>query len=185
MGRRLPDSPSLQPGAPVCTAAASPSLARRPAWRRLALGLGLLGALGLSTRVVRLNVSPSVPLGLYRLAALETPLRVGTLVLLPVPAVVRPWWSSWWIPLLKPVAAVAGDEVCIEQGWLRVAGAWYGPVLTEAHGKPLPQWRGCVVVPEDAVFLATDKPGSLDGRYFGMTRVADLTAQAVPLLTWR
>ena len=35
------------------------------------------------------------------------------------------------------------------------------------------------------VFLASQAPRSLDGRYFGVTPVATLTAQASPLLTWR
>ena len=35
------------------------------------------------------------------------------------------------------------------------------------------------------VFLAGRVEQSLDSRYFGPVRVAHLTAQAVPLLTWR
>ena len=53
-----------------------------PAWRTrssLVLG-GLVLAAVLSTRWVRLNGSPSVPLGLYRLAAVREPLARGTLV---------------------------------------------------------------------------------------------------------
>ena len=55
----------------------------------------------------------------------------------------------------------------------------------EAEGKPLPQFDGCHVVPEGAVLLASTQPKSLDGRYFGMTPMAELTAQAVPLWVWR
>jgi type IV secretory pathway protease TraF len=156
-------------------------------WRtrsNVALSMLLMMAV-VSTYWVRLNVSPSVPYGLYWLTAVHTPLSLGTLVVLPVPAVVRPWWSTWWIPLLKPVAALAGDEVCVEEGWLRVGGNWIGPVYTQAHGMPLPQWQGCQRVPEGAVFLASGELRALDGRYWGMTPVATLTAQAIPLFTWR
>src|SRR5438105_13676842 len=55
------------------------------------------------------------------------------------------------------------------------------------YEKPPPQsprLRGCVRVPAGAVFLASPAPRSLDGRYFGMTPVADITARAMPLLTW-
>ena len=145
---------------------------------------GLVLAAVLSTRWVRLNVSPSVPYGLYRLAPLTRPLARGTLVVLPVPPVVRPWHARW-VPLLKPVAAVAGDLVCLWDHGLFVAGQWYGPVWREAAGRPLPQIRGCLRVPEGAVFLASPFPKSLDGRYWGITPVADLTAQAIPLITWR
>jgi conjugative transfer signal peptidase TraF len=156
--------------------------ARRPR-SSLVLG-GLVLAAVVSTRWVRLNLSPSVPRGVYRLAPVAVPLARGTLVVLPVPAVVQPWQSAW-VPLLKPVAAVAGDMVCVVDAGLWVAGQWYGPVYEEAHGMPLPQLRGCFFVQAGAVFLASAVPKSLDARYFGPTPVATLTAQATPLFTWR
>jgi conjugative transfer signal peptidase TraF len=145
------------------------------------LGVLVLAAV-VSTRWVRLNLSPSVPYGLYLLRPVPAPLARGTLVLLPVPVAVRAWQ---WRPLLKPVAAIAGDEVCIHDSGLWIAGQWYGEVYSEAHGKGLPHQGGCQVVPEGAVFLASTQPKSLDGRYFGMTPTATLMARAVPLLIWR
>jgi type IV secretory pathway protease TraF len=158
------------------------------AWARrtrssLVLGVLVLAAV-VSTRWVRLNLSPSVPLGVYRLERLAPPLARGTLVVLSAPASIRPWWRSL-ASLLKPVAAVAGEEVCGVWGELFVQGEWYGPVFPEAQGKPLPHLDGCAVVPEGTVFLASTQPKSLDGRYFGMTPIATLTARAVPLWTWR
>jgi type IV secretory pathway protease TraF len=165
-------------------------LPRRAPRPRLTCSTLVLGGVVLvaivSTHWIQYNISPSAPLGFYRLTALGAAPHVGTLVLLPVPAVMRPWWPSWWIPLLKPIAAVAGDEVCVEEGWVRIRGRWYGPMLTEAQGKPLPQcWAGCRTIAEGEVFLASDTPHSLDSRYFSSVPVATLTAQAVPLLTWR
>ena len=149
----------------------------------LVLGVLVLAAV-VSTRWVRLNLSPSVPLGVYRLERLAPPLARGTLVILSPPASIRPWWRSL-ASLLKPVAAVAGEEVCGVGGELFVHGEWYGPIYTEADGKPLPHLDGCQVVPEGTVFLASTQPKSLDGRYFGVTPIADLTARAVPLWIWR
>ena len=169
------------------------SARQRPAWTTrlrgqrprssLVFGVLVLAAV-VSTRWVRLNLSPSVPVGVYRLARLTPPLARGTLVLLPLPVAVRPWHRAG-APLLKPVAAVAGDEVCVQEGTLWVAGTSYGPVYAEADGKPLPHLEGCQTVPEAQVLLASAAPRSLDGRYFGLTRVAELTARAVPLVTWR
>jgi type IV secretory pathway protease TraF len=105
-------------------------------------------------------------------------------VVLPVPARVQAWQSRW-VPLLKPVAAVAGEQVCIEQRWLQIQGTWVGPVLHEAHGMALPQWRGCHIVQEGDVFLASAVPNSLDSRYFGPVPITSLTGQATPLFTWR
>ena len=151
-------------------------------WSSLMLGVLVLAAV-VSTRWVRVNVSPSAPLGLYRLAAVVPPLPRGTLVLLPVPPAVRPW-HAWFLPLLKPVAGVPGDVVCGEEA-LTINGTSYGPMYREAHGTTLPRLTGCMTVPEGAVFLASTRPRSLDGRYFGMTPVPTITARMVPLWTWR
>ena len=61
---------------------------------------------------------------------------------------------------------------------------YHGVVYQEAHGHPLPRLTGCTTIPVGTVLLASRVPGSLDGRYFGPTPLADLTAQAIPLLTW-
>jgi type IV secretory pathway protease TraF len=147
----------------------------------LAFGVLVLAAVA-GTRWVRVNVSPSVPYGLYLLTALPAPLPRGTLVVLPVPPTLRRWQT---LPLLKPVAAVAGDTVCLSEEGLWMEGVGYGPVYREAHGVPLPVWRGCLVVPPGELFLASQEPRSLDSRYFSTVPVAKLTAQAIPLVTWR
>jgi type IV secretory pathway protease TraF len=147
----------------------------------LVLGVLVLAAV-VSTRWIRCNVSPSVPYGLYLLRTVQTPLAHGTLVLLPVPASVRAWQ---WRPLLKPVAAIAGDEVCERDSGLWIAGQWYGEVYGEAAGKVLPHLGGCQTIQAGEVFLASTAPRSLDARYFGPVRIAALTAQALPLMTWR
>jgi type IV secretory pathway protease TraF len=151
--------------------------------RSLVLG-GLVLAAVVSTRWVRLNVSPSVPLGAYRLAAVRETLLRDTLVVLPVPASVRSFWPSW-MPLLKPIAGLPGDQVCVLEGTLWIRDLAYGPVLTASHGHPVPHVEGCLVVQAGEVFLASQAPHSLDSRYFGPIPVAALTAQATPLVTWR
>ena len=108
----------------------------------------------------------------------------GTLVMLPVPASVQPF-HAWWVPLLKPVAAVAGDWVCVYEQHLWINGLDYGLQMEQAAGQWLPQWLGCRVLGTGEVFLASGVLRSLDGRYFGVTRVKTLTAQAIPVLTWR
>jgi type IV secretory pathway protease TraF len=126
-----------------------------------------------------------MPYGLYQLTAVRAPLTRGAVVVLPVPASVHPWhWR--WLPLLKPIAGLAGDTVCNRDHTLYVNSTPYGPIYQSAHGKPLPQLdTGCVVVPEAHVFLASPAPKSLDSRYIGAVPIVNLTAQATPLLTWR
>jgi conjugative transfer signal peptidase TraF len=148
----------------------------------LVLGVCVLVAV-VSTRWVRLNVSGSVPYGLYRLSAVPSALTPGMLVVLPVPASVQPWHSRW-LPLLKPVAATAGQDVCVQEDTLWIGGQSYGPVRHEAHGRRVPHIEGCATVEPGMVFLASHAPASLDGRYFGSTPVSTLTARALPVLTW-
>jgi len=79
-----------------------------------------------------------------------------------------------------------GDGVCHLDHTLYVNGVDFGPVYVSAHGMALPQMdAGCFVVPAGQVFLASPAPRSLDARYFGPVAVAALTAQALPLFTWR
>jgi type IV secretory pathway protease TraF len=139
---------------------------------------------------VRVNISPSAPYGLYWLSAVPTPLPRGALVVLPVPASVQGVWSAW-VPLLKPVAGVAGDVVC---RWGITLWVWsvpgaepvsYGLVWNTAHGHPLPRWEGCLVVQEGEVFLASTVEHSLDSRYFGPVALSSIHAVATPLWTWQ
>jgi type IV secretory pathway protease TraF len=106
------------------------------------------------------------------------------LVVLPVPASVRPWHSRL-LPVLKPVAGIPGDAVCHQDNTLLVNGTSYGPVLTQSHGQALPHIVGCQVVQDGEVFLASAVPKSLDSRYYGPVKVEALTAHAIPLWTWR
>jgi len=126
-----------------------------------------------------------MPYGLYRLTAVREPLTRGALVVLPVPAPVQRWQSRW-LPLLKPVAAVAGDAVCVWDNGLWIEGQWYGVLHEVAQGMLLPRlYAGCFFMQPGEVFLASAAPRSNDSRYFGPIPVAALTAQATPLLTWR
>lgn len=149
----------------------------------LVIALAVLLAV-VSTRWVRLNVSHSLPVGLYWLSAVPVELPRGAFVVLDVPRSIQHLWLSW-VPLLKPVAGIPGDVVCHQEARLMINGTDYGPVVG-THGKPLPHLEtGCQTVPVGMVLLASQAPKSLDSRYFGLTPVATVTAQATPLLTWR
>ncbi|SRR3989442_1546317 len=156
---------------------------QRPTSGTLMLCVVLVAAV-VSTRWVRVNISFSVPVGLYHLVAVPTPIARGMLVLVPVPASVQGVWSRW-LPLLKPVVAIAGDTVCAFDDTLWVEGVSYGPVLATHHGQPLPHLSDCLTVPEGHVFVASPVPKSLDSRYFGCVALPTVLARAIPVFTWR
>lgn len=134
----------------------------------------------------RVNVSASVSRGLYRVVSLPPTLMVDMLVVLPVPPLMYPFHSRW-LPLLKPVAGLAGDAVCRVQDMLLIRGTSYGAMVLTVHGQMVPQALpdgGCLIVPEGFVFLASPAPRSLDSRYLGPVPITTLTAAAVPVWTW-
>jgi len=173
-------------------AAAQSAAARR---RRLLLvlsiatGCAALAIPGLTNPAPRLiwNASPSVPIGLYRLLPGTAP-RLGDLVVVRLPdparglAAVRHYLPAG-VPLLKRVAALAGDRVCALDASLSINGARRAIRLRrDTANRPLPWWTGCRTLrPDELLLLATDRRDSFDGRYFGPVSTASIIGTATPL----
>ena len=132
---------------------------------------------------VRLNLSSSLPRGLYRLHAVPATVVRGTLVVVPAPAAIRPWYTAL-APLLKPVAGVAGDVLTIQDAHFYINETDYGLIHHSADGRPLPLLAVPQQVPAGEVCVASLAPRSLDCRYAGTTPIADIRAVATPLWTW-
>ena len=157
----------------------------RPLW----LGVAACLALAAPPRPAILwNTTASVPVGLYGLSPART-LRPGDLVVVrPDPALARTLAEAGWlpagVPLLKPVAARAGDTVCRVRERVLISGREVAVALThDARGRLLPRWSGCRRLGPDEVFLLSPAPGSLDGRYFGPTDRRSIRARAAPIWT--
>lgn len=153
---------------------------RRILGRRTAIagfGITLLGLTMAFPPAPRLvwNASASVPIGLYAVTP-GAPVDVGDMVIARVP---DPWrmmaaerrYIPANVPLVKRVAAVAGDEICALGKEVFINGAWVVErSVADAKGRPMPRWSGCVRLRGRQLFLLMpDKPGSFDGRYFGVT----------------
>jgi conjugative transfer signal peptidase TraF len=137
------------------------------------------------TPVYILNVSRSVPVGLYRLEGRS--LQCGDFAVIQLD---QPWHdlaqsrgyllSKAW--LIKPVAALAGDHVCRSEQLITINGRFAAIAQsTDEMGRSLPKWGGCRALEQDEMFLLSDLDGSFDGRYFGITRRSALVARAVPI----
>jgi conjugative transfer signal peptidase TraF len=165
----------------------------RRAWRALVFGATALGLLASSASLVptpRLvwNASASVPIGFYGRVA-GAPSR-GDLVLARVPL-----WSRrlaaerhylpLTVPIVKRVAAVAGDVVCASGDAISIDGRLVAHRLaSDRMGHPLPQWEGCETLGAGEFFLLmADAPDSFDGRYFGPTERRDIIGRLVSLWT--
>jgi len=137
------------------------------------------------------NASASVPVGFYRI---EPPahIGVGELVLVrPTPEletlIAARRYVERGVPLLKPVAAVAGATVCRNGPRVTIDGYAVALALpNDRFGRPLPRWTGCRHLGSDEVFLiAPASAASFDSRYFGSVTRAQIIGHAIPVWTWR
>ena len=167
--------------------AARPHRGRRRL-RIVCTALGGLCVLGTAMRhpAPRLvwNASASAPVGLYSV----TPgalLRRGDMVVAWTPAAVRMLAAARHyipvgVPLVKRVAAVAGDRVCAHGPVVTIGGHFVTARRgTDRSGRRLPWWEGCRTLPAGSVFLLMAGVGtSFDGRYFGPTPASDVLGKA-------
>jgi conjugative transfer signal peptidase TraF len=166
---------------------------RRRASRTLVSGVTVLSVLATSASLVSTprvvwNASASVPIGLYWRVA-GTPSR-GDLVLARAPHLARTLAAERHylplnVPIVKRVAAVAGDVVCASGEVISIDGRRVARRRAlDRMGHPLPQWEGCETLGAGEFFLLiADVPDSFDGRYFGVTERRDIIGCLVPLWT--
>lgn len=166
---------------------------RRLGRRAAAIGIGtgllvLTIAAPPSPRLVW-NASASAPLGLY---AVDTgaSIHAGDMVIARLPErwrmlAARRRYLPANVPLVKQVAAVAGDQVCAVGAHVQVNGRRIVERRSaDAAGRPLPWWHGCIRLRQGQFFLLMPgSPGSFDGRYFGPIEGAQLVGKAT--LLWR
>lgn len=153
---------------------------RRIVGRRIAgaaIGIACLGLTMVFPPAPRLvwNASASAPIGLYAVTP-GAPVDPGDMVIARVP---DPWrmmaaqrrYIPANVPLVKRVAAVAGDEVCALGQEIFINGTWVVERrVADARGRPMPWWSGCVRLRGRQLFLLMPgSPASFDGRYFGVT----------------
>jgi len=134
------------------------------------------------------NASASAPVGLYRVVA--GPAERGDLVPVPPPADVTALaaergYLPAGVPLIKRVAAVAGDHVCaVGSAVVLHAQTVVRRLDTDAAGRPLPRWSGCRRLADGEVFLLmAETTESFDSRYFGPVPSASVMGRLVPLWT--
>jgi conjugative transfer signal peptidase TraF len=162
-----------------------------------AVGLWLAAAAAASQSGVWINVSPSLPMGIYRtVGAMGAPGR-GRIVLVCLPATIarlarrRGYLGRGPCPgdagrLGKVVAAVAGDTVDVEARGVTINGRLIeasAPRARDHAGRPLARvGPGAWVVPAGTVFLlATRHPLSFDSRYYGAVPIANVVQTLRPI----
>jgi conjugative transfer signal peptidase TraF len=145
----------------------------------------------------RINLTPSEPLGLWRIVPLNRPAAVGDLVFICPPEItgIRVARARGYLrfglclgsvaPLIKTVIAVAGQHIEIAAS-VSVDGrlvASSNVMHRDGMGRPLSSFSGGVV-PPGYVFLHSSFPGSYDSRYFGPLPASGILGRAQEVLTY-
>jgi conjugative transfer signal peptidase TraF len=148
-----------------------------------------LGWAALATSPPRLvyNASDSVPVGWYRISPANS-LAPGDQVLVRLPreamslAAQRGYLPAN-VPLLKTVAAMAPQQVCVQGNQVRIDGELVAKRLWwDRQGRALPAWQACRRLVGDELFLLSSRnPASFDSRYFGPVSVDAVIGRAQPL----
>lgn len=171
---------------------------RRPHLALIAGGLfAALLAIGGGWGGLRLNPTPSHPLGLWRIVPLDRPATIGDLVFVCPPRNVvfeqaaargylrRGLCPGWVGPLIKIVAAGEGQMIGIGRSVVIDGRPLANSDLrsVDGEGRALTPWSGGVV-PAGHLYLHSDFVGSYDSRYFGPVSAEGVLGRAVPVLTF-
>jgi conjugative transfer signal peptidase TraF len=147
---------------------------------------------------LRINGTPSMPRGIWRVVADSAPLRDGEVVTIcpPDTAPIRLGAGRGYIPpglctdgyepLVKPIAATAGDCVAVSRTGVTVNGRpvpGTAPLTHDSAGRPLRPFspKACTVPPGDVWVLSGHDPRSFDSRYFGPVPAANVLGVARPV----
>jgi conjugative transfer signal peptidase TraF len=143
---------------------------------------------------LRINLTPSYPLGVWRIEPLTRPVVVGDRIFICPPAVAafhsardrgylgHGLCPGWFSPLIKTAVALAGQQVIID-GDITVDGnrlSHSSVRHVDGRGRELaPHPSG--IVPTGMLFVFSEYTGSYDSRYFGPIPDAGVLGLARPL----
>lgn len=199
------------PGQPSCPAAKQRGEAERPngekrrqQTRRRVLAISGVGLAFMAVFVgvgiwagLRINLTPSEPLGLWQVVTPDRPAAIGDLVFICPPTgalsefglargyFLRGICPGGAAPLIKTIAAIAGAKIAVGVN-VRIDGV---PLLhsrlssRDGKGRALAPWAGGIV-PPGQFFLHSQFRGSYDSRYFGPVPETGLLGFARPFLTF-
>lgn len=167
---------------------------RRRILTRCGLGVCLMlagrFAIGGSPRRFAINVSSSMPCGVY-VATGDRP-DIGKLAEFRLPEqflrayIRRNERLTRGMVILKPIAAMEGDRVDTSGDWLVINGERLAPIENlDSKGNRLPVWRINRRLRKGEYFVFSSHVwNSLDSRYLGPIREEQIIAIRRPLLTW-
>jgi conjugative transfer signal peptidase TraF len=171
----------------------SPAAIRRLTLIAFGVALATFQLFGLAG--IKINCSPSLPIGLYSTSSDRKASLIEFCPAEPFASLAtsrgyrdRGTCRDGATPLLKPIVARAGDVVTVSAHGIGVNGRLLpntAPLQTDTHGRPLTPWPfGRYAVGADTVWVASSyNPRSFDSRYIGPVPTAGIRDYVRPLLT--
>lgn len=165
------------------------------------LSTSMVATAGLITAAVvggyRLNLTPSEPLGLWRIEKLNRPVEAGDLVFICSPPTApfkearrrgylrRGLCPGGFAPLIKTVAALAGQRIEISDHVVVDGRSLAASVVrkTDGQGRTITPYPGGIVPPRH-LYLHSSFASSYDSRYFGPVPDSGLLGLARPVITF-
>ena len=166
-------------------------MTRRGPFLCMSLGITAIIAAAYVNPQIRIvyNPSDSAPRGWY-LVLPPAQIHAGDYVVARLPIDIANFAASRGylprsVPILKQVAAVSAQRVCIGNAVVHIDGAAVAHTLgTDSKDRPLTAWEHCRSLVEDELFLLNSShPGSFDSRYFGPIDASFVLGRAIPLWT--
>lgn len=166
----------------------------------VALGLLILQGLFLHLIGVRVNVSPSIPVGIYW--ARDLPVERGAYVMFCPPqievfrhAMMRGYIGGGQCPggygyVMKRIVGISGDVVELREDGVRINGSLYphsALLAADALGRTMPRYQSDQYTLSEfqLLLMADEHPKSFDARYFGPVQRRQVKDVIVPVLTWK
>ncbi|MDR7154842.1 conjugative transfer signal peptidase TraF [Sphingobium xenophagum] len=135
------------------------------------------------------NATASAPIGLYAVSSGASP-SVGDLALVMPDRHLAHWLARrhalpLGVPLIKHVAATAGQTVCRSGVTIMIDRRPVASARThDRAGRQLPVWSGCRRLGSGEIMLLNAAvEDSLDGRYFGPLSAQGVIGTVRPILT--
>ena len=170
-------------------------------------GVGSLASIGLAHSGLIINLTPSMPIGLYHLSPLPHRLHDGMIVCLcpPSPAsnpamaqAVRARWlltspsstcPAHLVPFIKRIGATPGQTVSLTMNDTSIDGHRLPGTAIKRfakNGQPIIHQKPGIYHMKLGQVWAWDNssPWAYDSRYWGPLPVANILKQARPVLTW-
>lgn len=118
------------------------------------------------TKLFWFNISPSIPLGIYKEIKIES-INKGDIVVFRMDENFEKFSSTKNIPTAKKVVAIYGDKLEEKNNHLYVNGEDYGEYIS---GIP----KAKLNISKDGYWVLSKEKYSLDSRYFGEVKKKDI-----------